>query len=85
MAASEFAYEGNSDWREFFQMKEQFASRNEVFDHFKENLIVYLNNLEQKDTSWDDEEFGYAMNVRDNLKGKIKKEAKREMILERKT
>ena len=77
MAASDIAYEGNSDWSEFFQMKDQFACRNEVFDRFKKNLIVYLNNLEQKDTSWNDEEFEYAMRVRDNLKGKIRKRSKK--------
>ena len=77
MAASEFAYERNSNWRDFFHIKSEFASRNNVFDRFKENLIVELNNLEQKDTSWNDEEFGYAMKVRDNLKGKVRKRSKK--------
>ena len=76
MAASEFAYEGNSDWSEFYQIQSDFASRNKVFDRFKENLILYLNNLKQKDTSWNDEEFEYAMQVRDNLEGKIRKRSK---------
>lgn len=73
MAASEYAYEGNSDWSEFLQIKKVFADRNEVLDRFKENLIVYLNNLQKKDTSWNDEEYEYAMQVRDNLEGKVKK------------
>ena len=73
MAASEYAYEGNSDWSEFLQIKKVFADRNEVLDRFKENLIVYLNNLQKKDTSWNDEEYEYVMQVRDNLEGKVKK------------
>ena len=38
-----------------------------------QNIIVYLNNLQKKDTSWNDEEYEYAMQVRDNLEGKVKK------------
>ena len=77
MAASEYAYEGNSDWSEFFQINSEFADRNKVLDHFKENLIVYLNNLQKKDTSWNDEEYEYAMQVRDNLEGKVTKRSKK--------
>ena len=76
MSASEYAYEGNSDWSNFFDYKQVAANRNEIFDRFKENLILYLNNLKQKDTSWNDEEFEYAMQVRDNLEGKIRKRSK---------
>ena len=76
MSASEYAYEGNSDWSKFFEYKQVAANRNEIFDRFKENLILYLNNLKQKDKSWNDEEFEYAMQVRDNLEGKIRKRSK---------
>ena len=76
MSASEYAYEGNSDWSKFFEYKQVAANRNEIFDRFKENLILYLNNLKQKDTSWNDEEFEYAMQVRDNLEGKVRKRSK---------
>ena len=34
---------------------------------------MYLNNLQKKDTSWNDEEYEYVMQVRDNLEGKVKK------------
>ena len=77
LSASEYAYEGNSDWTEFFEKREVAANRNEVLDHFKENLIVYLNNLQQKDTSWNDEEYEYAMQVRDDLEGKVTKRSKK--------
>ena len=67
MAASEYAYEGNSDWSEFLQIKKVFADRNEVLDRFKENLIVYLNNLQKKDTSWNDEEYEYLCSAQPTL------------------
>ena len=56
-----------------YRLKKVFADRNEVLDRFKENPIVYLNNLQKKDTSWNDEEYEYVMQVRDNLEGKVKK------------
>ena len=79
MTASEYAYEGNSDWSEFLQTKKVFADRNEVLDCFKENLIEYLNNnLQKKNTSWNDEEYEYVMQVRDNLEGKVKKRSNKQ-------
>ena len=61
-----------------------FADRNEVLGSFKENLIFYLNNLQQEDTSWNDEEYEYSMQGRDNLEVKLERDAKIEVIPERK-
>ena len=35
MAASEYVYEGNSDWSDFLQIQKVFANRNEVLNCFK--------------------------------------------------
>ena len=38
---------------------------------------MYLNNLKQRDTNWNDEEYEYAMQVRDDLEGKFTNRSKR--------
>ena len=70
MAASEYAYEGRSDWSKFCQCNQILVNREEVLDRFKENLIVYLNNLTKNDTTWNDNEYEYAMKVKDDLEEK---------------
>ena len=38
---------------------------------------MYLNNLHQRDTKWNDEEYEYEIQGRDDLKGQVTKRSKK--------